>query len=60
MMKFKDTCLYKVLIDPVDYIANNCIYYSILRMPYFILNYSVGMLMALCMDFFVAMRGTDS
>ena len=58
-MKFKDTCLYKVLTDPVEYIANNCIYYSILRIPYFILHYSVGVLMALCVDFYVAMKGED-
>ena len=60
MMKFVDTCLYKVLVDPVDYIASNSIYYSILRIPYFILYYSVGILMALCVDFYVAMRGIDS
>ena len=54
-MEFKDTCLHSVLIDPVDYIANNSIYYSVLRMPYFILNYSVGIVMALVVDFYTAM-----
>jgi hypothetical protein len=54
-MKFKETCLYKVMVNPVDYIAENSIYYSILRMPYFILNYTVGIVIAICLDFYVAM-----
>ena len=58
-MKFKDTCLYKVLIDPADYMSNNCFYYSMLRMPYFVLNYTVGILLALCVDFYGAMKGDD-
>ena len=58
-MKFSETCLYKTLLDPVDYIADNTIYYSVLRIPYFIINYSVGILMALVIDFYMAMGGAD-
>ena len=54
-MEFKDTCLYSVLMDPINYGMKNSLYHCILRLPYFVLVYTVGILMAICVDFYVAM-----
>ena len=55
-MKWERTCLYKVLSEPLGEVKRNNIYYSLLRLPLYALIYTVGVLIAVCIDFYVAIN----
>ncbi len=54
-MHFDESCLYAVLTHPIDYVVEDNIYYSILRIPYFTVCYLIGIPVALCIDFITVM-----
>ena len=53
---FKDTILFRTVMTPVIYAENNCFYYYILALPYFVLLIVVGVPLAIIIDIFTAIR----
>jgi len=56
LLQFKDSLMYKILREPIDSWQSCDLYHFILRAPRLVLVLTVGLLMALVVDFFVAMR----
>ena len=51
---FKDTLLYRTVMTPVHYAENNCFYYWILALPYFVLLITIGVPLSIIIDAYVA------
>ena len=53
---FKDTFLYGIFMAPVNYAENNCFYYWMLALPYFVLLITIGVPIAIIIDVFTAIN----
>lgn len=56
-MKFSDTMLYTTLMFPIEEWSKSCVYIWLLKIPMFITTYTFGIILAIVIDFIVAMKG---